>query len=421
MSLRATIFESEKTITIEKEISTNLEATRIMLENPHSPIHFLSLGGGEAIANLWTDRARIARNLGMGAGKVMGSLLEAISNPIPTMVIENAPFRQNVSEDFDLGDLPIPKFFPMDGGRYVTSAVAVSELDGQRNLSFHRLMLLDDRRFAIRLVPRHLFTMHRLAQERGEDLPVAFCVGVCPSVLLAGACSVDYGQDEMEIASALRQQGLGERVEVAPTFGGLPVPAHSEYVMEGRITSERVDEGPFVDITGTYDRVREQPVVEIDRIYHRDRPLFHVVMPSGLEHYLLMGMPKEPMILRTVRQTIPRTHDVRLTEGGCCWLHGIVSITKNKEGDGKNAVMAAFTGHPSMKRVVIVDEDVDIHDDQAVEWAIATRFQASRDLVVINDAAGSSLDPSSSGLTSKLGLDATKPLGAERFDRATLD
>jgi UbiD family decarboxylase len=420
MSLRAAINGSEETITIEKEVSVDLEATRIMLEHPKSPVHFMNLNGQEAVANLWTDRTRIAKALGMQPRDILGNFLDALSSPEKTLEVDDAPFRQNVIEDFDLRDLPIPKFFPKDGGRYITSAVAVAEQKGQRNLSFHRMMLLDDRRFAIRLVPRHLFTMHRMAMERGEDLPVAFCIGVCPSILLGGASSVDFGQDEMEIASALRLSGLGQSVEIARTDGGLPVPAYAEYVLEGRITSQTIDEGPFVDITGTYDRIREQPVVEIDRIYHQDHPIFHVVLPGGLEHFLLMGMPREPIIFKTVRQVIPRVHGVRLTEGGCCWLHGVVSITKNKEGDGKNAIMAAFTGHPSMKKVTVVDGDVDVYDDQAIEWAEATRFQASRDMVVIDDAAGSSLDPSSTGLTSKVGIDATKPMWTDEFDRATL-
>jgi UbiD family decarboxylase len=99
----------------------------------------------------------------------------------------------------------------------------------------------------------------------------------------------------------------------------------------------------------------------------------------------------------------------------------VVSITKNKEGDAMNAIMAAFTGHPSMKKVTIVDQDVDIYDDRQVEWAVATRFQAHRGLVVVNNAAGSSLDPSSDGTTSKMGIDATKPIGSKGFDLAKID
>ena len=135
-----------------------------------------------------------------------------------------------------------------------------------------------------------------------------------------------------------------------------------------------------------------------------------------------MGLPREPVIFKTVRQVVPRVHGVRLTEGGCCWLHGVVSITKNKEGDAMNAAMAAFTGHPSMKKVIIVDQDIDIYSDQEVEWAEATRFQAKDRLLIVNNAAGSSLDPSTDGTTSKVAIDATKPLGVkEGFEKAILD
>ena len=138
---------------------------------------------------------------------------------------------------------------------------------------------------------------------------------------------------------------------------------------------------------------------------------------------MLMGLPREPMILKTVRQAVPRVRNVRLTEGGCCWLNGVVSIAKNKEGDGVNAIMAAFTGHPSMKQVIIVDDDIDIFDDKEVEWAVATRMQADR-ILMIPGAAGSSLDPSSHGKTTwKVGYDATIPLGADLslYKKATLD
>jgi UbiD family decarboxylase len=199
------------------------------------------------------------------------------------------------------------------------------------------------------------------------------------------------------------------------------VPAYSEIILKGRITEEKVEEGPFVDITGTYDRKRVQPVVEIDKIYMSENPIFHLILPGGLEHYMLMGLPREPLIYRSVSQVVSRVHAVRLTEGGCCWLHGLVSITKNREGDGINAILAAFSGHPSMKKVIIVDDDVDIFDDRQVEWAVATRFQADRGLVVIRNAAGSTLDPSADGVTSKIGIDATKPYRAEGFDKASID
>lgn len=127
------------------------------------------------------------------------------------------------------------------------------------------------------------------------------------------------------------------------------------------------------------------------------------------------------MIFKTVRQAVPRVRNVRLTEGGCCWLNGVVSITKNKEGDGVNAILAAFTGHPSMKNVIVVDDDINIFDDREVEWAVATRMQGDR-IIKIPGAAGSSLDPSTHGTTYKVGFDATIPLDSDKkmFKKATL-
>ncbi|OPY34633.1 MAG: 3-octaprenyl-4-hydroxybenzoate decarboxylase [Methanomassiliicoccales archaeon PtaU1.Bin124] len=422
MSMRSLLSSFQDVRVIDRNVPCDKEPTKILLEDQRRPVMFNDLNGAKAAGNLWSSRERVAAALGLKKEKLTESLVDAMSSPRKPKEISDPDWRDSISDDFDLMKLPLPKYYPKDGGRYVTAGVAIADYEGKRNISFHRLMLMDSHRFAIRLVPRHLFTMHQMSMRKGKDLKVAFCVGVCPSVLLAGAVSTDYAVDEMEVASAIRYHGLKKDIEVARTDSGLMVPAHSEYVIEGRLTSELVDEGPFVDITGTYDSVRKQPVFEVDRVYRRKDPIFHLVLPGGLEHYLLMGLPREPVIFKTVRQVVPRVHGVRLTEGGCCWLHGVVSITKNKEGDAMNAAMAAFSGHASMKKVTIVDNDVDIFDDQSVEWAEATRFQASRSLLVVNNAAGSSLDPSTDGTTSKVAIDATKPLGVkEGFEKAALE
>lgn len=421
MSLRGILSCAKAPLVIRESVPIEYEVTRILLENQGSAVRFIDLNGGEAVGNLYSTRESVCTALGIEPQELVPKLLRANAKPMPPTEIRAPGFNDKVTEKVDLTKLPIPKFYPQDGGRYVTSGVAVSEFEGKRNVSFHRLMLLDRGRFAIRLVPRHLFTMYKAAMAKKKELPVAFCIGLGPALLLAAATSTDYFLDEMEIASALNQECTGRPLEVAKLRSGLVVPAESEYVLEGRLTAEMVDEGPFVDITGTYDDVRKQPVFKVDRIYKRRDPIFQIVLPGGLEHYLLMGLPREPAIFKSVNQVVPMVHGVRLTEGGCCWLHGVVSITKNKEGDAMNAIMAAFTGHPSMKKVIVVDQDVDIYDDRQVEWAVATRFQASRGLVVVNNAAGSSLDPSSNGTTSKIGIDATKPIGSKGFDLAKLD
>ncbi len=163
--------------------------------------------------------------------------------------------------------------------------------------------------------------------------------------------------------------------------------------------------------------MRKQPVVVFERMHHVDDPVFHALLSGGYEHYMLMGLPKEPQIYESVKRVVPRVHGVRLTEGGAMWLHAIVSITKQHDGDGKNAILAAFAGgHPSLKHVVVVDDDIDIYDDREVEWAIATRFQADRDLILIPNARGSSLDPPSAdrSMTTKWGGWTRRSLWRER-------
>ena len=167
------------------------------------------------------------------------------------------------------------------------------------------------------------------------------------------------------------------------------------------------------------DFVRQQPVIEIGCITHRQDAIYQALLPGKREHKLLMGMPKEPSILAAVGQ-VCECRDVAITPGGASWLHAVVSIVKRGPEDGRRAIQAAFKGHGSLKHVVVVDDDVDIHDLAEVEWAIATRFQADRDLVVLADQPGSSLDPSALHLpgqktrTAKMGLDATIPWGARR-------
>lgn len=405
----------------EKIDADSQDATRIMEADQDRTVVFESVNGGKAIGNLFSTREKIAEAMGIDPKDIVSKLSYAIDFPCGTEMDPNPDFRSK-KLDVDLTRLPICKYFPEDGGRYISSGVIVSEYGGKRNVSFHRMMIMGKDSIAVRLVPRHLFTMFNEAKSKGEELKVSICIGARPEVLLAAATSLAYETDEMEVASSLCMNTSGERLKVGRTDNGLTVPAECDYVFEGRLTSDTAKEGPFVDITGTYDFIRDQPVIRIDRIWSNSDPYFHFLLPGGNEHYLFMGLPREPIIYKTVKQVVPRTHAVRLTEGGCCWLNGVVSITKNKEGDGINAIMAAFSGHPSMKNVIIVDEDVDIFDDKQVEWAVATRFQADR-LFVVNGAAGSSLDPSAEGTTSKVGIDATIPLGSDRsaFIRARSD
>lgn len=309
----------------------------------------------------------------------------------------------------NLYELPIIKYFPRDPARYVTAGIVIAKRE-LYNASFHRMMLLDERRFAVRLVPpRHTYLMWREAVEANEDLRVAVCIGVHPLFMLASATRVPWGE-EFSYASKL-MGGL-----VLYRKGDLMVP-DSEVVLFGRITAETTAEGPFVDLTGTYDDIRNEPILEIDEIYAKEDFIYYSITPGAYEHRVLMGIPYEPLIYRFV-SNVCKVKNVATTVGSRNYFHAVVQIEKKTEGDAKNAIIAALAANPSLKGVIVVDEDIDIFSYEDIDYAIATRFQADKGFVVISGARGSSLDPSAEETTAKWGIDATKPLkNAESFER----
>ncbi|MCJ2520843.1 MAG: UbiD family decarboxylase [Candidatus Thermoplasmatota archaeon] len=406
---------------VKKSVGLELEVTHILREDEEQVVYFSDLAGFPAVGNLWSTRERVCEALGISREKLPFAILEAIHHPMKEKLTRETDFLPGEVKGFDLRrDLPAPQWYPKEPGRYLTSAIVAAEWDGKRNLSYHRMLILDERRLVARLVPRHLRAMMDAALDRGKEIHVGIFIGAPLPVLLAGAMSLEYDSDELRIAASLTRATTGKALDAVQLGNGILVPSDCEYVMEGRITGELHEEGPFVDGTGTYDKVRMEPVFEVERLYRRPEAVYHLILSGGMEHHTLMGMPREPLIYEAVRRVVPHVQSVRLTEGGSSWLHGVVAIRKQHEGDGKNAIMAALTGHTSMKMVTIVDEDIDIYDDRDVEWAVATRFQADRDLVLIHSAKGSSIDPSAGATTSKMGLDATKTLGHTEFDKPTL-
>ncbi|AIZ56581.1 3-octaprenyl-4-hydroxybenzoate carboxy-lyase [Candidatus Methanoplasma termitum] len=396
----------------EKVDQDSSKITEMLIEDQERTVLFENVNGKKAAGNVFSTRKKVAAAMNIRPDSIVEHILSALESPCDVKEVKNPEFKQN-SLKVDLMSLPIPKYYPEDGGRYISSGVIVAEYKGKKNVSFHRMMIMDKDRIAVRLVPRHLFTLYNEAKKDGKELNISICVGLQAEVLLAAAVSTDFGSDELMIASAMMKKGHGKPLEVGKCDNGLLVPSSSDYVFEGKITFETTKEGPFVDITGTYDIVRDQPVIKIEKMWSCKDPIFHLLLPGGNDHFLFMGLPREPVILKTVRQAVPRVKNVRLTEGGCCWLNGVVSIAKNKEGDGVNAILAAFSGHTSMKQVIVVDDDIDIFNDREVEWAMATRMQGDR-IIKIPGAAGSSLDPSCDTTTWKVGYDATIPLNRDR-------
>lgn len=402
--------EDGELIRIRKEVSTEYEIAGIIDALGEKPVFFEKVKESSipVVGGLVSSKDLIARALNIKKEQLLHKLSNAIGNPVRPDVVNKGECQEIVEKDVDLTKLPIMRYTEKDGGKYVASAICIiKDPELGRNTCFHRLMLLDKNRFVARIVEER--GTDTALKKSGGELDIAICIGNSTAVLLAASTSLPKGVDEMGMANALEKTELVKCKTI-----DVKVPKDCEIVLEGRITKERTTEGPFLDLTGILDRVRQQPVIEINCITHRENPIYQTILAGRNEHKFLMGMPREPTIFNEVNK-VCECKDVYITPGGCSWLHAVVQIRKQNPDDGKKAIEAAFKGHSSLKHCIVVDDDINIYDPNDVEWAIATRFQADKDAVILPKQRGSSLDPSGDltegkkATTCKMGLDATIP------------
>ena len=412
--------DNENIIEITDELSSEYEVSRVLRDYPKDTVIIKNVKGFDmpVISGICNTRAKIAESINCEVSEITEKIIEASDNPIK--VDKFTDFSEYNSLDVNLDKIPILTHYKRDGGKYITAGVVFARdpVSGVQNASIHRMMVLDNKRLVIRIVPRNLYTYFQNAQKEGKDLEIAIAIGMDPAILLASTTSIPIDYNEMDVANVFKDSEL-----TLIKCGNLEVP-QAEIILEGKISvSETVREGPFVDLTDTYDIIREQPVINLEKMHiKKDNPCYHAIIPAGFEHKLLQGLPQEPRIFKSVKNAVPTVENVVLTEGGCCWLHAAVSINKQTEGDGKNAIMAALSAHPSLKHCVVVDTDVNVFDAEDVEYAIATRVKGDKDIMIVSNVRGSSLDPvaESDGTTTKIGVDATKSLKTRgKFERVS--
>ncbi|MDD1725060.1 MAG: UbiD family decarboxylase [Methanospirillum sp.] len=395
-------------VDIHEAVSSRFEAPKLAF-NTDKLLFFHNLDGRPVVMNLAASREAVSVALGVPAENLVKTLASCRYDG-RVKEAGTLPLRPA-----DLDEIPIMENYPGEAGRYLNSGVVFSRYQGVENASVHRMLKAGKNRLVARLVEgRHTHTMHRKALANGDRLPVAIAIGMHPLVIFA-SCSRVPESRELPFAAEL----LGGEITVYTLPNGVRVP-EAEIILEGYIGSETAPEGPYVDITRTYDPERIQPVIELTGMYTKPDFIYHGLVSAGDEHKILMGGPYEPLIYRAVAGVTGVT-DVVLTRGGCGYLHVVVQIHKRTEGDGKNAIMAAFSAHTSLKHVVVVDGDINPADPFDVEYAIATRVRADRDILVIPGVRGSSLDPTriGDGLNVKMGIDATIELSRkDEFVRA---
>jgi len=367
------------------------------------------------VSGLVSDRGWIAEAMGVPERAAGERFTEACRTPIPWAETTDAACRQVVHRDVDLPRLlPIPTHNAGDHGPYITAGLLIARRrgTGAQNVAIHRLEVTGKDRLGVLLLPRHTAAFFGPYEDAGEDQDVAIVIGVDPLTLMASQAAVPLGQDELEIAGALR----GGPLPVVRCLGSdIRVPAEAEIVVEGRLLAGvREEEGPFGEFPQYYGPRAKRHVIAVTAVTHRRDPIFHTIVGGGREHLLLGAIPREGSFLGRLRQAFPCVRAVHLPLGGTCRYHLRVQVERPAPGEAKNVLLAAFGLHYDIKQVTVVDADVDIHDDAEVEWAVATRFQADRDLVVVPGTQGSRLDPSTAdGVGTKQGLDATVPPGAD--------
>ncbi|MFM0174427.1 UbiD family decarboxylase [Paraburkholderia sediminicola] len=415
--------------TIDKAVALEHELAAIAKRLDGTQAAFFTKPGGHdvpVVSGFMSRRAWIAEAMGVAEADLLARFRDAADQPIPSKEIPRAEAAcQQVvhTSGIDLHKLlPIPTHSEHDNGPYITAGLVIARnpRTGVQNVSINRIQVHGPDRMAILLLPRHLYAFQKAAEEAGDALDVAIAIGVDPLTMLASQAISPIDSDELEIAGALHGAPLPV---VKCVSNGVNVPAFAEIVIEGRILPNvREMEGPFGEFPKYYSAQEAREVIEVTAVTHREKPIFHTIVPAEMEHLLLGAIPREATLLAHLQRSHPNVKDVHLSVGGVCRYHLWVQFEKKREGEAKNVILCAFGAHYDIKQVVVVDTDVDVHDPAEIEWAIATRFQADRDLVVIEGAQGSPLDPSTTvgqpedapphlqGVSAKMGLDATRPV-----------
>jgi len=379
------------------------------------------------VSGIIRSSRRAALSLGCASfSEIEFKLQQGIEQPIAPRYVENAPCREVVEtgDKVDLYRLPIPMSSIYDGGPMITAGVVIAK-DPEHGLNsgMYRFMVKEKNLTGIDIVtPNNMRLFAQRAYEAGRPCPISISIGTHPFEIMGSGFRAPLGVDEMGIAGGIR--GAPVQLTQCETID-LPCIADAEIVLEAEIlpTGWTHPEGRFGEFTRLMGGLHWNPLVRIKAITRRKDAVYYALhMPW--ENTWLAAPTRYTSIRRAMKSAGIQVKDINVTLGGCGFWHAIISIRK-QAGEGKNAMLAALTAQ-DIKHVVIVDEDIDVHNAMDVEWAIATRVQGDKDVVVIPGARAKPLDPSLAvtppGVVptgAKVGIDATigEGIPRERFER----
>src|SRR3954470_14605368 len=375
-------------------------------------------------------RSKERATMSMGCEKfedIEHKLAAAIAKPIPPKYVNGSPTRDVVMEgdDVDLFKLPIPMSSIYDGGPMITAGLVIAkDPEFGINSGVYRLIVKEKALTGIDIVtPNNMRFFAQRALERKEPLPISISIGTHPFEFACAGFRAPLGTDEMGIAGGLR----GEAVQLAPcSTVDVPYISDAEIVLEAEIlpTGWTWPEGRFGEFTRLMGGLHWNPLVRIKAISMRkDAIYYNLHMPW--ENTWLAAPTRYAAIRQALKTAGVQVKDINVTLGGCAFWHAVISI-KKQPGEGKNALLAALSVM-DLKHVVVVDDDIDVFDPMDVEWAIATRVQGDKDVMIVSNSRAKPLDPSlpqGAGVVpvgAKVGIDATIPEGIplEHYERIT--
>ncbi len=424
----------EEVLRIREPVSRELEMTSVIFELDRigrSPVVvFENVAGSKmpVVTNVAGNRKLLAHCLGAEPVNLPTAFRERCQNYIPCEVVNKGAWDDVVMEgdQVDLTKLPIPFQFAVDAAPYITAGqiCARDPETGVDTTGFHRLMLKGANRLGISLHSRRrMYEFHRRAEARGHSLPAAIVIGTHPLHYM-GSMVYAYPPHvrKYEIIGGL----FGEPYRLARCgVGDIEVPAAAEIVIEGEILAGvHEPEGPFGEFTGYASYRSTQNVFVAHRVRMRRDAFFHSVV-SGMsrDHILMSCVTREGEILNALRRNLPNVRAVHVPHKTCGAFLAIVSMKKIAEGEPKMAMLTALGTELYTKHVIVVDDDVDIFDMEDVMWAVATRVRADKDIFLVPGVKSAIIDPTSDPKTftvTKMGIDATAPLGEDFAERLTI-
>jgi 2,5-furandicarboxylate decarboxylase 1 len=380
------------------------------------------------VSGIIRSRERAMMSLGADTYReIEDRLAQAIAKPIPPKYVKSSPTREvtMVGDDVDLYKLPIPMSSIYDGGPMITAGVVIArDPELGVNSGIYRFIVKEKSLTGIDIVtPNNMRLFVQRALERKEPLPISISIGTHPIEITGSGYRAPLGVDEMAIAGGLR----GGPVELAPCQTvDVPYIADAEIVLEAEVlpTGWTWPEGRFGEFTRLMGGLHWNPLVRIKAISMRkDAIYYNLHMPW--ENTWLAAPTRYAAIRQALRTAGVQVKDINVTLGGCAFWHAVISIRK-APGEAKNALLAALSVM-DLKHVVVTDDDIDVFDPMDVEWAIATRVQGDKDIIVIPNSRAKPLDPSlpqGAGIVptgAKVGIDATIPEGIpkEHYERIT--